>query len=221
MTEAQSVSASGTQTTSGQSSGIGADNNAQSGNVTGLTTAQLQGALPGGFSNTVWGTGTDLFPYFLWQYPGAPPQAVSGFAESSADNPAAGAQVAIYTGGNLLTGSTVSSGANGYFYELLAPGTITASTKLGETITLSGAPNATGVTYTDQPVLSGGSVQNFNVADGSIVATTADATLSAVQSDANATLGAGASVFQQVNHPFADIRATNPGGFTVDHSPTS
>ena len=46
--------------TSGTAAGFGFDSNAQT--VTGLTTAQLQGALPSGLSSSAWGTGTGLYP---------------------------------------------------------------------------------------------------------------------------------------------------------------
>ncbi len=65
-----------------QTSGItdltkGAGSIANDPGIAGLTTAQLQGALPGSFSNSVWGKGAGLFPYFLWQYPSGTPQAIS------------------------------------------------------------------------------------------------------------------------------------------------
>ena len=58
--------------TSGTIFGIGSGNPANPVlGVTGGTSAQLQGALPPNFDNTVWGTGSGLYPYFLWQYPTA------------------------------------------------------------------------------------------------------------------------------------------------------
>ncbi|MEP1905748.1 MAG: hypothetical protein ABJJ29_19235, partial [Nitratireductor sp.] len=57
--------------TSGTTSGYG----------TALTTAQLQGTFPTGFSGAVWGTGANLYPYFNWQY-ATTPVAVSGKAYS-------------------------------------------------------------------------------------------------------------------------------------------
>ena len=110
--------------TSGQSAGIGYDNNNQSGNVTGQTTAQLQGTRPGGFDPAVWGTGTGLFPYLLWQYP-ATPQAVSGTAYGAGGGTVLNAgSVSVLANG--AAEGTVSSGANGYYYDLLAPGTISS-----------------------------------------------------------------------------------------------
>ncbi len=107
--------------TSGQASGIVAGG----GDITGLTTAGLQGVLPSGFSNAVWGTGTNLYPYFNWLYPtGA--SAVSGFAYSDAGAPVlTGAEIGIVSGGSYL-GST-GTGANGYYYYLALPGALDAS----------------------------------------------------------------------------------------------
>ena len=53
---------------------------------TGLTTAQLQGALPSGFA-APWATGPGLYPFLSTFFPGGV-QAVSGFAYSSPGNPA-------------------------------------------------------------------------------------------------------------------------------------
>ena len=90
--------------TSGVLTGIGLDGNAQT--VTGDTTAQLQsGTLPSGFDNTVWGTGSGLYPYFLWQYPtaGGTPQAISGVAYSnSGSTPLNAGTVSFLVDGNAL-----------------------------------------------------------------------------------------------------------------------
>ncbi len=114
--------------TTGHGNGFGLDDFLYWGgtfNGSGLTTAQLQGALPGGFSNAVWGTGPGLYPYFLWQYPNGTPQAVSGIAHSNGGGTVlqAGTVSLLANGANF---GTVSTGANGYYYELLAPGTISS-----------------------------------------------------------------------------------------------
>ena len=107
--------------TSGQSVGIAGG----SGSATARTTAQLQGSLPAGFSSSIWGTGTNLYPYFKWRY-STTPAAISGVAYSDAGTTAlAGATVAAVSAGSAL-GSAVS-GANGYYY-ILAPASALAST---------------------------------------------------------------------------------------------
>ncbi|SFQ58017.1 filamentous hemagglutinin family N-terminal domain-containing protein [Nitratireductor indicus] len=136
--------------TSGQASGIVAGG----GDITGLTTAGLQGVLPSGFSNAVWGTGTDLYPYFNWLYPtGA--SAVSGFAYSDAGTTAlTGAEIGIVSGGSFLGGT--GTGANGYYYYLALPGALYASGALafldGEAMqgaALGDSVTSTGVTGLD------------------------------------------------------------------------
>jgi hypothetical protein len=55
-------------TTAGVSAGLGSDTNNQSGNVHGLTTAELQSGLPTGFDPTIWGSNpgiNDGLPYLL------------------------------------------------------------------------------------------------------------------------------------------------------------
>ncbi|HTV30857.1 MAG TPA: MBG domain-containing protein, partial [Xanthobacteraceae bacterium] len=110
--------------TSGQSTSAGG---------IGMTTAQLQGTLPGGFGNTVWGTGAGLYPYFLWQYP-TTPEAISGKAYSDAGvtvlaSNASDAVVvsALVDGANVGTATT---GANGYYYILVPGNTLTGSQQL-------------------------------------------------------------------------------------------
>ena len=88
---------------------------------TGLTTAQLQGTLPSGFSNAIWGTGTGLFPYLLWEYPLATPIAVTGTAYNAfGGTPVAGEQLSVEDNGIPLL--SLVTGANGSFYTLLSPG---------------------------------------------------------------------------------------------------
>lgn len=52
-----------TTDTTGQTTGIGSDGNSQSGNVTGLTASQLQGALPAGFDASIWSTASGSYPF--------------------------------------------------------------------------------------------------------------------------------------------------------------
>jgi hypothetical protein len=87
----------------------------------GLTTAQLQGALPTGFSNTVWSTGAGLYPYLNWQFAlGTTPQSLSGIAHQANGTALAGAVLAGSVNGAAFAGAT---GANGYYYLLLPQGT--------------------------------------------------------------------------------------------------
>ncbi|MEI9991651.1 MAG: MBG domain-containing protein [Rhizomicrobium sp.] len=109
--------------TSGQSSG-GASA------TTGETTAALQGTLPSGFDSTVWGTGAGLYPYLKSFFPNGV-EAITGTAYSDAAGTAAlaGATVKAMTGG-ASAGLDASTGANGYYYLLVAPGTFTGAQQL-------------------------------------------------------------------------------------------
>ncbi|MDO8290315.1 MAG: GLUG motif-containing protein [Parvibaculum sp.] len=111
--------------TSGMSYGIGVGAVA---GITGLTTAELQGALPAGFDNAVWGTGAGLYPYFYRTYAllGGTPQSVSGIVYSDGGTTAlADAQVGAASNGAYLGGAR--TGANGYYYILTAPGSVDAT----------------------------------------------------------------------------------------------
>ena len=142
--------------TSGTTLGIGAGNGASG--VTGQTTAQLQGALPSGFDNSVWGTGTGLYPYFLWRYP-TTPEAVTGTAYSDAGaTPLASGAAGAVTVSTLVDGAGIGSattGANGYYYVLAPSGTLTGTQQLlsyvnGNTVTANTyVANASGNTTAD------------------------------------------------------------------------
>jgi filamentous hemagglutinin family protein len=97
----------------------------------GVTTSQLLSKLPTGFDPSVWGTGHQLFPYFLWQYPNGTPQAISGLAFKDGGEtilaPTTTSQPYVSA---LVDGQNVGQSdiyANGFYYLLLAPGTISGS----------------------------------------------------------------------------------------------
>src|SRR6185437_6545895 len=105
----------------GPAHGLGSDNNGQT--VTGLTTTQLQAALPSGFDSK-WAIISNIsYPYLTGIYATAP-QIVSGTVNGN-------------TGGTAVTGiangagfGTATTGANGYYYFQLAPGTLGSSEKI-------------------------------------------------------------------------------------------
>ncbi len=119
--------------TSGLLNGVGTDANNQSANLTGATTALLLNTL-GGYSASTWATGPGLLPYLQWQYSSGTPQAVAGFAYS--DNGAtplassASGAVAVSALINGATLGTVYTGANGYYYILAAPESLTGTQDL-------------------------------------------------------------------------------------------
>ncbi|WP_430511493.1 GLUG motif-containing protein [Pannonibacter phragmitetus] len=98
--------------TSGQSTGISGG----SGGITARTTAELQGSLPTGFSSSIWGTGTNLYPYLSWAY-STTPIAISGIAYSDAGHTALAGSLITAVSGGASIGSAVT-GANGYYYIL-------------------------------------------------------------------------------------------------------
>ncbi len=106
--------------TSGQSSSHGG---------TGLTTAQLQLRLRAGFSGSTWSiVAGKSFPYLNWQFSGTP-EVVSGMALNIFGGSAvADREIDAFADGaalsSALTGGGAITGANGYYYFLLAPDTL-------------------------------------------------------------------------------------------------
>jgi filamentous hemagglutinin family protein len=111
--------------TTGKSTGLGSGT-AQSG-LTGLTTAQLQSGLPSGFDPANWSiVAGKSFPYLSWQVPSGTPEFISGTIKGGSSD--IGVGVAILIDGKVLTPIVaMASGANGYYYELFAPGAIAAA----------------------------------------------------------------------------------------------
>lgn len=96
--------------------------------ITGRTTAQLQGSLPAGFASSIWGIGTNLYPYFTWRY-STTPIAISGKAFSNAGSSAlAGATLTAVSGGVAI--GSGSSGADGYYYILSDASSLNASSAI-------------------------------------------------------------------------------------------
>jgi len=107
-----------------ETSGIGSDG---AGAVP-LTTAAMQGTFTNmpGFAGPTWATGTGLFPYLSWQFSGTP-QAVSGKVFSGSTE-VAGENVGLLVNGTATAPAFyTTSGADGYYYLLLAPGTVSGS----------------------------------------------------------------------------------------------
>ncbi len=153
--------------TSGQATGIAGG----TGSITGLTTAQLQGRLPAGFSASVWGTGTNLYPYFTWRYP-TTPVAISGVAYSDAGTTVlAGSTVTAVSGGNAL--GSAGSGANGYYY-ILAPASALTS---GSVLTYLDNGSAKGAAISD--VVGTNGIQNAALYAGAAHVITDETALSA------------------------------------------
>ena len=112
---------------------------------TGLTTVQLQGALPAGFA-APWATGPGLYPFLTTFFPNGV-QAVSGFAykDAGATPLASGltgaATVSADANGAMLGSAT--TGANGYYYVFAAAGSTPAGANV---VAYTQADAATGST---------------------------------------------------------------------------
>ncbi|SMC54039.1 GLUG motif-containing protein [Rhizobium sp. RU36D] len=158
--------------TSGQSSGIGGG----SGSATARTTAQLQGSLPAGFSSSIWGTGTNLYPYLQWRY-STTPTAVSGYAYSDAGTTAlTGATVTAVSGGSRI--GSGGTGDNGYYYILLAPGTSVGSSGV---MTYLDEGATKGAAFTD--IVGTNGVQNISIYGTAARITTGATTLTATRTN--------------------------------------
>lgn len=163
--------------TSGLSSGVAGG----AGSATARTTAQLQGSLPAGFSSPIWGTGTNLYPYFNWRY-STTPVAISGIAYSDAGTtPLQGGTVsAVSAGGGI--GNAVT-GANGYYY-ILAPASSLAASGV---LTYLDNGTTKGAAFSDNLGING--VQNVDLYGTAAHIITGQSTLTATRANYLATAG--------------------------------
>ena len=206
--DASTVAASywDTQTSGQPSTGIGSDNNSQSGNVIGRTTAQLQGALPAGFSATAWRTGTGLYPYLSWKFAaGTTPQTVTGIATRADGTALSGVTIAGTVDGTAFADGTVTSGANGYYYFVMKQGTIAS----GNGVFTSIAADALKANSYLQS--AAGSVANLDLRAGTLNVTTNATSLSAVAAGLAGVVGSTAT---------SDLMFTTPSNVLTPKSST-
>ncbi|MBY8828902.1 MBG domain-containing protein [Hephaestia mangrovi] len=153
--------------TSGQSASAGG---------IGRTTAQFQnGSLPSGFDSGLWATGAGLYPYLKSFFPDGV-QAVTGTITNADGSAASGAAIDVFLNGSQpsLYGA-VTSGANGYFYTIVAPGTYAGDSNVyAATLTEAGGSAPSGVRYIDELALDA----NGNLATGTAQLGLAHATTS-------------------------------------------
>ena len=106
-----------------------------------------------------------MYPYLVSIYGASPTQSISGFAyESDGTTISAGSLVGVYGGGKLLNGGMVTTGANGFFYELVGPSSsvlfadsqlvIGANTKMANALSFTSTGNYVGMAYSDTQVLN-------------------------------------------------------------------
>ncbi|WP_244919648.1 MBG domain-containing protein, partial [Pseudoxanthomonas spadix] len=172
----------------------------------GMTTGELQSALPGGFSASTWGQiAGRSYPYLLWQFPsGATPQVISGTVRYAGGTAVANTSVSGLVDGaplqSALTGGGVSSGANGYYYFLLEPGTLDNSQVLTH--------YAAGATFQDGV---GASLQNFDIDQDVLRVTTSAASWSGIRGVLNSDTSV-ASLIAGLN----TLDLTASGSFSLD-----
>ncbi|MDQ0357845.1 filamentous hemagglutinin family protein, partial [Rhodoplanes tepidamans] len=160
-----------TQTT-GQSSSAGG---------TGVTTATLQAALPSGWDTSVWGIVAGVSYPYLKSFWSGTPQVVSGTAyTNNGVTAASGGNVAVMVNGTAV-GST-NAGANGYYYVLLAPGTIGSNSQL---VSFTSGTNA-GVSYVQN---AAGSITSLNILGNTLLEQSAASTLSSISSGLAVAIG--------------------------------
>ena len=110
--------------------GVGTDNTGDGANVYGETTATLQSAVDGTWdTKNVWAIVPGVsYPYLQWQTNGLTPQVISGTTLAASGASASGLNAALLINGDAIAPLVdMNSGANGYYYLLLAPATINHS----------------------------------------------------------------------------------------------
>jgi filamentous hemagglutinin family protein len=191
-----------------------------------LTTAQLtDGSLPTNFNTAVttdgtpWHTGNGMYPYF--QLPGYVPdgaQTISGYAYgTNGVTPSGSANINLYFSGGILAGNITADATTGFYTTFVGANTITAASKLGGTMALSGSPSAVvGATYTDTPTLTLGNVTDFNITQNLFQISTTDANQTTLNASLNSTFGASnyTALASTLNGANWLVKASNP--FTID-----
>ncbi|MFJ6327309.1 MULTISPECIES: MBG domain-containing protein, partial [unclassified Rhizobium] len=200
--------------TSGTTTGIANDSAGLSGNVTALTTAQLQDGSTASGLGSAFTVSAGLYAYLTPFYANGV-QAISGIAYQNSGTTvlasgASGAGLVNVRVGN-GTVQTVTTGANGYYYAIVANGTID-TTNGTNVLAYTTANAATGAADGATFRTALGTVNNVDVSGGWRRDTTALGTLSALDADyANATAGTTASGLTFANR---SIFAVN--GFAID-----
>ena len=203
--------------TSGQSAGTGMVTGSAPGSLLGRTTAQLEAALPSGFDDSVWNivSGTSL-PYLNWQFLSGQPQVVSGTVLNGINGTAvANSIVSLLEDGasldSVLTGGSVRSYANGFYYFLLPANSIGASSNAGVIVydTTLGA-----ATFDDQ---ASASVAGLDLSAGYFSETTSQSTLSSLNADFAQALNSNSTVGSFIGG-LANLEIGSAGDFDIDQA---
>ena len=174
------------------------------GGGTGQTTAQLQAALPTGFSASTWGNVAGASYPYLKSFYATAPQVVSGIAYSDLGVTAAqGVTVSALLDGATLSNAlagTVRTGANGYYYMLLPAGTI-GSNKQVLAYTTGGTG---GVAFQHN---ASGSISSLDIWGAGLRQTSAATTLSAITAALSTAVGSSG-----VSTSFNNLAVVSTGG---------
>jgi trimeric autotransporter adhesin len=197
--------------------------------ATGLSTIQLQAALPAGLSSPVWGiVPGKSYPYLLGQFTAnAVPQVVAGkvYTDNGATTAGAGVTVSAQANGSSLasqtTGSAVQTGSNGYYYFLLAPNTLSSGDSvLVDAHNYGPSGSLNGATFLD--AYTGGSWPSLDIDGGIFNVRTQSASWSRVVSDLAVAEGGGASASTALGNPdigsIDNLQIVSAGDFTVDNN---
>ncbi len=160
-------------------------------------------------NNTLWGIVPGIsYPYLCWQFGGcggATPQVVSGtvYQDQGATLAGAGITVAGLINGapfnSVLTGGAVATGANGYYYYLVAPNTIPVGGNVltyAQNYPVSGG-TANGATLADQ--VTTGNATGLDIYANTLHEITSQAFNSTVQADLATALGSNSTATNLVN----------------------
>jgi fibronectin-binding autotransporter adhesin len=173
--------------TSGVLASNGAGNIPSDSGITGETTAQLMGTLPSGFSNATWGTGSGLLPYLLWQFPSGTPQSISGTVTNNGSTVIGASVTGASVNGIAATPAvSMSTGANGLYYLLLAPGTIAAGDEV-----LTYATGANAATLTENAT---GSLSGVTLSANALLLPTSDTAFSTLLSNLDTAIGSNTAL---------------------------
>ncbi|MGA9794385.1 MAG: filamentous hemagglutinin N-terminal domain-containing protein [Rhizomicrobium sp.] len=154
--------------------------------VMGETTAELQSGILSEFNSAAWGiVAGESFPYLAWQFPSGAPQVVSGnFLGGPNGAPVTGETIDIAVDGITVDPAlSVESQANGYYYVLLAPGSITADSDI-----FAYADDKSGA------ALGAGLASNLNIYSGYLSEITDEKKYSATKAELAQALGGNANL---------------------------
>ena len=198
---------------------IGTTGQSTSASGTGKTTLELQSALLTGFTGADWSiVQGKSYPYLNFQFAGTP-QVVAGtvYTDGGTTNAGAGITVNAVADGNTLTsaltGGTVTTASDGYYYYLLAPGTVAANGNVIVSAEHYGTGNAqSGAALADQ---SNGYPIHLDILANTFHIETPQTDLTSVTADVTVAEGGSVALTGLVNG-LANLRIDASGSFNID-----